>query len=219
MQPSRRWRLLCGGAGASVAIAAAASLRDPLASMSRYTAALMTLNQIVPPLLLLAAPASGRVRLALSGRLPSGLRRWLYDPWVAVCAFLLVTVAISLPGLFDPAIANALYSAPLGLLELLLGLLLWQHLIGGSPPVGRNWKTGLMGLLAGIPMTAVAVVWMMSPTLLYTPYLDVICIWNIPPLQDQRWAGFVMLVAGLPLQLVSLWLVVRLTPTRAVSST
>ncbi|MHB1515689.1 MAG: hypothetical protein ACYCVY_08270 [Acidiferrobacteraceae bacterium] len=37
------------------------------------------------------------------------------------------------------------------------------------------------------------------------PYLDVICIWNIPPLTDQRWAGFVMLAAGLPLQLASVW--------------
>jgi putative membrane protein len=51
---------------------------------------------------------------------------------------------------------------------------------------------------------------MASQTLLYTPYLDVVCLWNISPLQDQRWAGFVMLLAGLPLQIVSLWLLVRL---------
>jgi cytochrome c oxidase assembly factor CtaG len=54
----------------------------------------------------------------------------------------------------------------------------------------------------------VAVVWMLSPDVLYTPYLDVICRWNIPPLVDQRWAGLVMFVAGVPVQLVGVWLLV-----------
>jgi putative membrane protein len=198
MPAARLRRLLAGCAGLVAAMIAAAGLRDPLVSMSRYTAALMILNQIVPPLLLLAMPARGRPA--------SGLSRWLSDPSVAVGAFVLVTIAISMPGILDPALANALFSAPLGLAELLCGLLIWRQLVIG------DWRAGLLGLVAGVPMTVVAVVWMMSSTLLYSPYLDVVCVWNISPLQDQRWAGFVMLLSGLPLQITSLWLLVRQPP-------
>ena len=59
-------------------------------------------------------------------------------------------------------------------------------------------------------MTAVAVVWVSAPDVIYTPYLDVICRWDIPPLLDQRWAGFVMLLAGMPLQLTSVALLLGL---------
>jgi putative membrane protein len=62
-----------------------------------------------------------------------------------------------------------------------------------------------------MPMTAVAVIWMLSPNVLYTPYLDVICRWNIPPLADQRWAGLVMFGAGLPLPLAGAWILLGLS--------
>jgi cytochrome c oxidase assembly factor CtaG len=68
------------------------------------------------------------------------------------------------------------------------------------------WLAGAVAWIGAIPMTVVAVVWMLSPDVLYTPYLDVVCHWNIPPLIDQRWAGFVMFVAGVPVQLVGVWL-------------
>ena len=61
-------------------------------------------------------------------------------------------------------------------------------------------------------MTAVAIVWMLADNVLYTPYLDVICRWNIPPLMDQRWAGFVMFVAGIPLQLAATYLMIGPRP-------
>jgi hypothetical protein len=51
---------------------------------------------------------------------------------------------------------------------------------------------------------------MLSRDVLYTPYLDVICRWNIPPLVDQRWVGLVMFVAGVPVQLVGVWLLLGL---------
>jgi hypothetical protein len=40
---------------------------------------------------------------------------------------------------------------------------------------------------------------------LFTPYLDVVCRWNVPPLVDKRWAGLVMFVSGVP-QIVATWL-------------
>ncbi|HEY0205798.1 MAG TPA: cytochrome c oxidase assembly protein, partial [Acetobacteraceae bacterium] len=61
----------------------------------------------------------------------------------------------------------------------------------------------------GTPMTVVGLIWMLSPAVLYAPYLNVICIWDIPPLLDQRWAGFIMVASGMPLQLRGFWLLLR----------
>jgi putative membrane protein len=60
-------------------------------------------------------------------------------------------------------------------------------------------------------MAVVALVWMLSPDVLYTPYLNVICRWNIPPLLDQKWAGLVMFAAGVPLQLKGIWLLLGMS--------
>jgi hypothetical protein len=44
-----------------------------------------------------------------------------------------LSIAVSLPGVFDPNAANALYAAPLGALELLSDLLFWSQLMPGLP--------------------------------------------------------------------------------------
>jgi putative membrane protein len=168
---------------------AAWGLRDPLASMASYTAALMALNQLAPPLLLLGLPQRPRD----------------LDPWAATLQFVALGVLISLPGLFDRAVVNALYAAPLGLLELLSGLWFWALLLPGTRSLRQGWQVGLVAWLGGMPMMVVALVWMLSPTVLYTPYLDVICRWDVPPAVDQRWAGLVMFAAGLPLQAMAAW--------------
>ena len=189
--------------GVAIVTLAALILRDPLASMSDYTAALMALNQIAPPLLLLAV--SWR-RTPGGGSFRSGLMRTIFDPWSATLLFILLSVAISLPGIFDPTLTNALYAGPLGAVELLVGLLFWAQILPATRSIRRGWVAGLLAWLGSIPMMVVAVVWMLSADVLYTPYLDVICIWNVPPLVDQKWAGLVMFVAGVPLQLVGTWL-------------
>ena len=170
---------------------------DPLASMASYTAALMTLNQIAPPLLL----------LALQRRVPDGvLAEILFDPVAASLVFVGLSVAVSLPGIFDRSLAGALYAAPLGLLELIAGLMFWAQLTPTTRRIARPWLAGALGWLGSLPMVVVALVWMLWPDVLYTPYLDVICRWNVPPITDQRWAGFVMFLAGLPLQFAAAWL-------------
>ncbi len=185
----RSFRLAAGLAGGSLACVGLAGLRDPLASMADYTVALMVLNQAAPPLLLLA------------------LRRrvdWvLFDPVLAVTAFVALSVGVSLPGLLDPTLANALYAAPLGALELLAGLMIWAQAFAATQQCRPGWPAALLLWLASLPMTAVAVVWMLADHVLYTPYLDVVCRWDIPPLADQRWAGLAMFVAGIPMQLAA----------------
>ena len=184
-----RLRLALGALGILTALVGFAGVRTPLASMASYTAGLMVLNQIAPPLLLLAMPR--RVEWSV------------FDPVLATIAFVTLSIAVSLPGLLDPTLANALYAGPLGILELAAGLMFWGQLLPATRQLTRPWQAALLGWAGSLPMMAVAVVWMLSPAVIYTPYLDVICRWDIPPLLDQRWAGFIMLVAGTPLQLTS----------------
>jgi len=179
-------------------------IRDPLASMASYTAALMVLNQIAPPLLLLALPR----------RVANGvLADILFDPMAASLVFVGLSVAVSLPGIFDRSLAGALYAAPLGLLELIAGLMFWGQLTPATRRIARPGLAGTLGWLGSLPMMVVALVWMLWPDVLYTPYLDVICRWDVPPITDQRWAGFVMFLAGLPLQFAAAWLVLGLGGT------
>jgi len=199
-------RRAAGATGIVVTVVASLGLRDPLASMASYTAALMALNQIAPPLLLLALDRPGpRVARFFAATL---------DPILAFTAFCTLSVAISLPGIFEPTLANALYAAPLGLLELGTGLLMWAQAMPATRQVRSAWRVALLLWVASVPMTAVAVVWMLSPDVLYTPYLDVICRWDVPPLVDQKWSGFVMFVAGMPMQLSAIWLLLGLSGMR-----
>lgn len=192
------WQIIAGALGVGIVGWAAHGLRDPLASMASYTAALMALNQVAPPLLLLALPQ----RVGMSW--PStGV---LLDPWLATITFVGLSVAVSLPGVLDPTLSNALYAAPLGLLELLSGLVFWAQFMQPTRRIRRSWLAGTLAWVGAIPMTVVALVWMLAQDVLYTPYLDVICRWDVPPLLDQKWAGFVMFVAGVPLQLMGVWL-------------
>lgn len=133
---------------------------------------------------------------------------WLLDPWVTFAVFVLLTLGANLPGVFNTALADALFSAPIGLLVMLAGLMAWAQLLDGSRAITRRWVAGIYGWALGLPMMVIAAVWVWSGHVLYTPYLDVLCIWNLSPLDDQHYAGLVMLVAGLPLQLRSAWLLI-----------
>ena len=202
----RPWRAGLFALGCAGTVLAAGGLHDPLQSMSAYAAALMLLGQGVSPVLLLGfAPA---VRARWREPRQRWWAQWLLDPWVGIGVFVLLSLALNVPGVFDSALANAVYSAPIGLLLLLGGLMMWAQLLDGSRGIARRWAAGLIGWLASLPMMLVAAVWVWSPHVLYMPYLDVLCLWNLSPLQDQHYAGLVMFVAGLPLQLRSAWLLI-----------
>lgn len=198
-------------AGVVVLTLAMIGIYDPLVSMSLYTGALMSLNQIAPPLLLLAIGPSARSKLR-----STWLGRLLLDPWVAMLSFVAFTVVIGFPEIFDRSLANVVFSAPLGALELLTGVMLWYQLFPVHSADGSYWKAGLAGWVAGLPMMVLGVVWIWSSHVLYSPYLNVICNWNITPLQDQRWAGVIMVIFGLPLQLRSTWLISAIFLDRTV---
>lgn len=191
-------RLASALAGIAVILAGYAfGLRNPLASMTAYTAALMAVNQLAPPLLLASIPRGW-------GRLP-WLSDVVFDPAVALLCFVVLGVAVSLPSVLDPSVADALYAAPLGLLELVTGLMIWGQMLPATRRLAHGWQVATLVWIASLPMGAVAVVWMLAPRVLYAPYLDVICRWDLPPLLDQKWAGLVMLAAGIPMQLAATW--------------
>ena len=194
-------------AGCALLLAAAWGLRSPLASMSLYTLALMALGQLAPALLLLGQPRAVRAAWQRSGAAP-----WLLDPWIAALVFVLLTLGLNLPGIFDHALADALFSAPVGALALLAGLALWAQLLPGSSGFARGWHAGLFGWAASLPMMGVAAAWVWSDHVLYTPYLDVLCLWNLSPLADQHYAGLVMFATGMPLQLRCAWLLIMPDP-------
>ena len=37
-----------------------------------------------------------------------------------------------------------------------------------------------------------------SPRVLYTPYVNALCLWNLTPLDNQQLSGWIMMLAGLP---------------------
>ena len=200
------WRMASFALGCLATLVAAWGLHDPLQSMTTYAAALMLLGQGVSPLLLLGIPRQARGVWREPRQ--AWWAKWLLDPWVAVAVFMLLTLALNVPGVFDTALSNAVFSAPFGVLLLLGGLMMWAQLLDGSRGIRRRWLAGLVGWLAGLPMMLVAAVWVWSNHVLYMPYLDVLCLWNLSPLQDQHYAGLVMFVAGLPLQLRSAWMLI-----------
>lgn len=199
-KPPLGWRL-CGLLAALLVIGVSGwGIHDPLSSMSLYTISLMGLNQAAPALLCASLPAAWWHRLERS---PTACG-WLLDPWIAGAAFMLASTAIGYPAILDPSIANALFAAPLGLLEFVIGTMLWAQILAARSTGPRPFGICVLAIVAGIPMTIVSVLWMTSPSVLYTPYLDVVCLWNLSPIEDQRLSGFIMLVSGIPLQLAGI---------------
>ena len=201
-----RWRVAVFFLGSALTLFAAWGLNDPLASMTDYTVALMTLGQVASPFLLLGFTPVARMQWRSQGN--RWWAAWLLDPWVAAAVFVLLTLGVNLPGVFKTALADALFSAPIGLLLLISGSMLWAQLLPGSTGIGQRWVAGIYAWLVGLPMMIIAAVWVWSGHVLYTPYLDVLCLWNLSPLADQHYAGLVMFAAGLPLQLRAAWLLI-----------
>ncbi|OYV37251.1 MAG: cytochrome c oxidase caa3-type, assembly factor CtaG-like protein [Thiomonas sp. 20-64-5] len=200
------WRVAVFIAGCLFTLVSAWGLHNPLASMTSYTIALMSMGQIVSPLLLVGIPPAVRARWHAAPHAAWSV--WLLNAWVAGAVFVIVTLGVNLPGVFNTALANALFSGPIGLLLLISGLMFWAQVLAGSTSLTQRWIAGLYGWLGSLPMMIIAAVWVWSAQVLYTPYLDVLCLWNLSPLDDQHYAGLVMFAAGLPLQLRAAWLLI-----------
>ncbi|WP_449370571.1 cytochrome c oxidase assembly protein [Thiomonas sp.] len=200
------WRVWVFATGCALVLLSAWGLHNPLASMTGYTIALMTMGQIVSPLILIGFPP--QVRAQWHAPRHDAWSVWLLDAWVAAAVFIILTLGVNLPGVFNSALSNALFSGPIGLFLLASGLMFWAQLLPGCSSLAHRWVAGLYGWLGSLPMMIIASIWVWSGHVLYTPYLDVLCLWNLSPLDDQHYAGLVMFIAGLPLQLRAAWLLI-----------
>jgi cytochrome oxidase Cu insertion factor (SCO1/SenC/PrrC family)/cytochrome c oxidase assembly factor CtaG len=211
-----RWRKIAVLLGLGLWMAGLIGVHRPLVGMSGYTLALMTLNQLVPPLLLLGLRSTDLVRLH-QNPWARKLQDTLTDPWIAGGVFITVTAVVNLPWVFDSALADAVFSGPIAVLQLVSGLLLWAQLLPRTTGFRTGWQAGLWAWGVTLPMMAVGLVWIWSTQVLYTPYLNVVCLWNLSPLDDQRWAGLLMIITSLPLQMRALWLLLMHGSTAQVA--
>ncbi|WP_167757737.1 cytochrome c oxidase assembly protein [Deinococcus fonticola] len=166
-------------------------------SMALYMGRLMVLAEVIPPLLLLGLPGGITLnRRSAGGRLLSVL----LDPWVALAVWAAVIIFWNVPAGFNASVVTNSATQLLPWLYLLSSLMVWGVVLRPLPSVqpGDVGSRGWFGLLAALPMMAVAAVWLYSPRVLYTPYVSALCLWNLSPLQNQQWSGWIMMIAGLP---------------------
>ncbi|GGO27553.1 cytochrome c oxidase assembly protein [Deinococcus humi] len=193
------WRAVMFGLGIVLLLITTQSRAATLtgSSMALYMGRLMLLAEIVPPLLVLGIPRT--VKLDPRGA-SARILGVLLDPWVALAVWAAVIIFWNVPAGFNASVVTNTAAALLPALYLLSSLLVWSVILRPLPnvqPAGMGSRGGF-GLLAAIPMMAVASVWLYAPQVLYTPYVNALCLWNLSPLQNQQLSGWIMMLAGLP---------------------
>lgn len=193
------WRAALFGLGLVLLLLTTQSRAATLtqSSMALYMGRLMLLAEVVPPLLVLGVPRG----VALDAR--RGLGRVLgvlLDPWLALAVWTAVIVYWNVPAGFNASVVANTAGALLPALYLLSSLLVWAVILRPLPAVqpASIGSRGWFGLLAALPMMSVAAVWLYSPRVLYTPYVNALCLWNLTPLDNQQLSGWIMMLAGLP---------------------
>ena len=167
-------------------------VRDEVIALPRLIELLST-----APARLLGLPGG----LKLNRQSPSGrLLSVLLDPWVALAVWAAVIIFWNVPAGFNASVVTNSAAQLLPWLYLLSSLMVWGVVLRPLPTVQHAdvGSRGWFGLLAALPMMAVAAVWLYSPKVLYTPYTNALCLWNLSPLQNQQWSGWIMMIAGLP---------------------
>ncbi|WP_216319600.1 cytochrome c oxidase assembly protein [Deinococcus aestuarii] len=193
------WKAVLFGLGVALLILATQSAATNLTlnSMALYMGRLMVLAEVVPPLLILGLPRG----VQIDPRRPLGrMLGVLLDPWVALAVWSAVIIFWNIPAGFNASVVTNTAGALLPSLYLLSSLLVWGVVLRPLPsvqPAGIGSR-GWFGLLAALPMMAVAAVWLYSRQVLYTPYVGALCLWNLTPLENQQISGWIMMVAGVP---------------------
>lgn len=193
------WKAVLFGLGMALLILATQSAATNLTlnSMALYMARLMVLAEVVPPLLILGLPRG----VQIDPRRPLGrVLGVLLDPWVALAVWAAVIIFWNIPAGFNASVVTNTAAVLLPALYLFSSLLVWGVVLRPLPSVqpAHIGSRGWFGLLASLPMMAVAAVWLYSRQVLYTPYVSALCLWDLTPLQNQQLSGWIMMLAGIP---------------------
>lgn len=165
----------------------------------------LVLTMLVPPLLLLGAPATLALRaLSPSARRPlarvltSRAALALSRPLVAWALFTAVLLGTHFSPLYDAAVRDGGLHFVEHALYLASGLLFWLPLVGGDPvPRSRQPALRVLQLLLAMPpMTLVGVVLLTETTVRYPAYVEAAAALGVSALADQHLAGTIMWIAG-----------------------
>jgi putative copper resistance protein D len=165
----------------------------------------MVMWLIVAPLL----AAGGPVRLALFACGRDGRRRlarWLHSPVVTVLTspvgsvglFAIVLLGTHVPAVYDLTLTSEWVHVSEHALYLFCSILIWAPLLGVDPLPGRADARGqALCMAACMVWMAIIGVWLLAAgTPIYAHYQD--ALGTAGALHDQRAAGLIMLVAGVP---------------------
>jgi putative copper resistance protein D len=178
----------------------------------------LLLAMVAPPLLALGAPTTLVLRAAtpalrrslLIPMLHSRLVRAVSWPPLAWVVFSSVMWATHFSPLFNAALENEMLHSLEHLLYLAAGLLFWWPVVGADPSTWRLGSIGRMAYLAAqMPVnTAVGLVILFAPKVLYAHYATLDRGWGPDPMTDQQVAGIMMWGAGDVILLIALTLAI-----------
>jgi putative membrane protein len=160
---------------------------------------------VVAPLLAGGAPVrlaffslGAKGRRTLARGLHSRCSTVLINPLGSVTAFSVVLVVSHVPAVYDLTLENDLAHVVEHVLYLLTAVLIWAPQIGIDPLPSRPGRaTGMACMLACMVPMAVISIWLLFATSpVYSPYAA--ALGSTAALHDQRIAGAIMLIAGVP---------------------
>ena len=206
------WRLYCFLAGLGALWIALASPLDTLNEylLSAHMAQHLMLMSVVPPLLLLGAPAVPLLRGLPRGLVRDGLGplfrshllrqaiRTVTHPVFAWVALNIVFVAWHIPQAYELALRSPPWHSVEHAGFLITSLLFWFPVIQPWPSVSRGSRWLLLPYLltADLVNTALSAFLVFSGKLLYPSYSAAAQVFGVSPLNDQAAAGALMWVVG-----------------------
>ncbi|MEO7586490.1 MAG: cytochrome c oxidase assembly protein [Arachnia sp.] len=136
-------------------------------------------------------------------RLWRGVLLTVGNPWFAAGVWSLITLGWHLPVMYNLSLANRAVHNIEHVSLISAGLLFWVVLIGRLPSLHhtttRERISALAVAMAVGGVVGAAFIWW--PTILYSGYLDSRPWFGLSPWDDQRLAGFIMMVVDMPLLL------------------
>ena len=151
-----------------------------------------------PPLLLLGVPRQALLPLFVHRR-SRRLLKALTQPARAVVVFLGVLLLCYLPVVFDATLVNALYRFGIGLAIFTAALIFWWPVIEPFP----TWDRELAGLgkllylfVGSSVLKALGFILALVPQPIYSLPVHVHPLWGLRPIDDQQYAGWLMVAAG-----------------------